>query len=140
MPIMRRAVSLRGLSSAYLAQLPPLSALWQSVQVSPRDAEKNPIVAMNWSTGMPFRTRTFLNAWSAICGCDCALATATAIKNALNILILLFLQTGERPQNGNHRSRVMQAHPLSGDRRKQRNARTKQRHRTPGLLSEIRDD
>ena len=68
MPIMARAVFLRGLSSAYLAQLPPLSALWQSVQVSPREAEKKPMVAMNWSTGMPFNTRTFLKACSASAG------------------------------------------------------------------------
>src|ERR1700679_2761156 len=110
MPIMRRAVSLRGLSSAYLAQLPPLSALWQSVQVSPREAEKNPMVAMNWSTGIPFKTRTFLNACSAICGCDCALAMAIAIKNALHTLISLLLQTSEKPQNGNHGRRILQAH------------------------------
>src|SRR5580704_2436005 len=115
MPIMARAVFLRGLSSAYLAQLPPLSALWQSVQVSPKDAEKNPMVAMNWSTGMPFKTRTFLNACSAICGCDCALAMATTLQNAMHILISLLLQTSEKSQNGNHGRRILQAHALLRD-------------------------
>src|SRR6202042_3024648 len=127
MPIMRRAVSFRGLSSAYLAQLPPLSALWQSVQVSPKDAEKNPMVAMNWSTGMPFKTRMFLKACSAICGCDCALSVATAIKNALHILISLSLQTREKPQNGNHGRRILQAHSMRRYSGEERNAGAKQR-------------
>ena len=43
----RRAVRFRSLSSAYFAQLPPLSSTWQSVQFMPSAAEKNPIVPMN---------------------------------------------------------------------------------------------
>src|SRR5215467_15901959 len=45
--IIRRVVCFRALSSAYFAQLPPLSSTWQSVQFRPSDAEKNPIVPMN---------------------------------------------------------------------------------------------
>ena len=41
------ARSLRALSSAYFAQSPPLSLVWQSVQFNPVDAEKNPIIRMN---------------------------------------------------------------------------------------------
>ena len=66
--IMRRAVRFFGLSSAYFAQSPPLSSTWQSVQFRPRDAEKNPIVPMNSSTGMPLRIWTFLKTSSAIGG------------------------------------------------------------------------
>src|ERR1039458_123772 len=94
MPIMARAVFLRGLSSAYLSQLPPLSALWQSVQVSPKDAEKNPMVAMNWSTGMPFSTRTFLNACSAITGLSWAFAIVTVSRHAL--IVISFIRSEER--------------------------------------------
>jgi predicted HD phosphohydrolase len=45
--IIRRVVCFSALSSAYFAQLPPLSSTWQSVQFKPSDAEKNPIVPMN---------------------------------------------------------------------------------------------
>src|SRR5713101_4916924 len=79
--IMLRAVRLWSLSSAYFSQLPPLSWTWQKVQFSPREAEKNPIVAMNSLTGIPLRTRTFLKTCSAICdlcsGRGCPPANAT---------------------------------------------------------------
>ena len=45
--IIRRAICLRGVSSAYRAQLPPLSMPWQKVQLAFRAAEKKPMVAMN---------------------------------------------------------------------------------------------
>ena len=66
--IIRRAVCLRGVSSAYFSQLPELSETWQSVQLKPREAEKNPIVAMNSFTGIPLSTWTFLKTSSAISG------------------------------------------------------------------------
>src|ERR1700680_2122100 len=79
MAIIPRARRFRSLSSAYLAQSPPLSAVWQSPQLIPRDAEKNPIVDMNSSAGIPFSTCTFLNTCSAglMSARVCPRATAT---------------------------------------------------------------
>src|SRR5436309_1468538 len=68
MRIIRRAVCFSALSSAYFSQLPPLSSTWQSVQFRPNEAEKNPIVPMNSSTGIPLSTWTFLNTCSAMGG------------------------------------------------------------------------
>ena len=59
----------RSLSSAYFAQCRRSPSTWQSVQLRPREAEKNPIVPMNSSTGMPFRIWTFLKTSSAMRGC-----------------------------------------------------------------------
>src|SRR3984893_9082507 len=79
MPIIARVRRFLSLSSAYLVQSPPLSAVWQSPQLIPREAEKNPIVDMNSSAGIPFSTCTFLNTCSAglMSGRDCPRATAT---------------------------------------------------------------
>src|ERR1700730_11358729 len=81
-----RAVCLSGVSSANLCQLPALSAAWQSVQFKPRDAAKNAIVPMNWSTGIPLRTWMFLKTVSdisAFCsGAAWPLAHATPQKHA----------------------------------------------------------
>ncbi len=41
------------------------------MQFSPNEAEKNPIVAMNWSTGIPVSTLTFLKAFSESTGLFC---------------------------------------------------------------------
>src|SRR5579862_5017388 len=68
MPIMARAVRLVAVSSAYFSQLPALSKPWQSVQFMPTEAAKNPIVAMNWFTGIPLSTWMFLKTCSAIRG------------------------------------------------------------------------
>src|SRR5439155_4858750 len=69
----------------------PLLSTWQSVQLSPSDAEKNPIVPMNSSTGIPFRIWTFLNASSAICGRSrtgsCIPSTAMA-NSQMNVFIV----------------------------------------------------
>src|ERR1700733_5484088 len=149
MPIMARALFLRGLSSAYFSQLPPLSALWQSVQVSPSEAEKKPIVAMNSSTGMPFSTRTFLKACSAMsgfsCGGDCAPASAAVSRLAAIVPILdrtteLYMRPGQLSQNRNHRRCILQTHPLRRGSGEVWNARAEQTRRTLGLLGEIRDD
>src|SRR5580704_8185926 len=130
MPIIRRAVSLRGLSSAYFSQLPPLSALWQSVQVSPREAEKNPMVAMNWSTGMPLSTRMFLKVCSAAdvfcCGGACPLANATLSRPALMFPILLnttelYMRGRHLPKNRYHRRRILQTLAARGDGGEKRN-------------------
>src|SRR5690348_1884805 len=71
----RRAVFFNGVSSAYRAQLPPLSEVWQSVQFKLNEAAKKPMVPKNWSTEIPRSTWMFLKASSAICGfsaCPCA--------------------------------------------------------------------
>src|SRR5579871_2591830 len=65
--IMCRAVVLRGVSFAKLAQSSTASSPWQSVQFQLRDAEKKPMVSMNSSTEIPLSTVTSLNATSAIC-------------------------------------------------------------------------
>src|SRR5438093_8588968 len=86
--IILRAVRFRGMSSAYRAQSPPLSATWQSVQLSPSEAEKNPMVPMNRSTGIPLRIWTFLktsSAMGACCRCAaCPPATATVSPHAID--------------------------------------------------------
>src|SRR5579862_4363245 len=64
----RRAVFFNGVSSAYRAQLPPLSDVWQSVQFKLKEAAKKPMVPKNWSTDIPRSTWIFLKASSAICG------------------------------------------------------------------------
>ena len=87
--IIMRAFCLRGVSSAYFAQLPPLSSLWHSVQFIPVEAAKNPIVSRNSSTGTPLRSWTFLKACSAKSGfCsappwagDCPLANTTPSRH-----------------------------------------------------------
>ena len=66
--IIRRAVCFSGVSSAKCAQLPSLCGVWQSTQFKPREAEKNPIVSMNWLTGMPLSTWTLVKTSSAMRG------------------------------------------------------------------------
>ena len=88
----RRAVFFSTVSSAYRAQLPPLSEVWQSVQFKLKEAAKNPMVPKNWSTEIPRSTWIFLKASSAICGfsaCPCAqpmasrhMATVPALRIA----------------------------------------------------------
>jgi hypothetical protein len=76
----------RVLSAANPAQLRS-SAMWQSSHDMPREAAKNPIVVMNWSTGIPFMTWTFLKTWSEIGGLSvgaCALTIATPSREAIN--------------------------------------------------------
>ena len=68
MSIIMRAFCLRGVSSANFAQSPPLSSVWQSVQLKLVEAAKNPIVCMKLSTGIPLRIWTFLKACSARIG------------------------------------------------------------------------
>src|SRR5712691_341943 len=80
--IILRAVRLASVSSAYLSQFPLLSATWQSVQFMPREAEKNPMVAMNWSAGIPLSAWTFLKTCSAIGG----LCSGRAWPNAGRVL------------------------------------------------------
>src|SRR5438552_3947915 len=86
--IIRRAVRFSGMSSAYRAQSPPLSPTWQSVQLSPSEAEKNPMVPMNRSTGIPLRIWTFLKTSSAMVACcrcaACPPATATVSPHAFD--------------------------------------------------------
>src|SRR5579875_202104 len=62
----RRAVRFAGISSAYFAQSPRLSMVWQLVQLYPSDALKNPMVSMNSTTEIPFSTCTFLKTSSTI--------------------------------------------------------------------------
>ncbi len=66
--IIRRAISLRRVSTAYLLQSPALSSPWQSVQFNDSDAAKKPMVSMNSFTGIPRNTWMFLNASSDISG------------------------------------------------------------------------
>src|SRR5438105_15931174 len=73
----------------FLAVSAGQSCTWHSRQHMPSAAEKRPIVPMNSSTGMPFRSCTFLNASSDICGCwadgagdaVCVYSTAQAGRN-----------------------------------------------------------
>src|SRR5438132_9746542 len=76
--IIRRAVCLSGVSSAKCAQLPSLCGVWQSTQFKPREAEKNPIVSINSSTGIPLRTWMLLKTSSAIRACCCVVAGGLA--------------------------------------------------------------
>src|SRR5712692_9228786 len=98
MPIIARVRRFLSLSSAYLAQSPPLSAMWQSTQLIPRDAEKNPIVDMNSSAGMPFSICTFLNTCSAglVSPRVCPRAAATLSMHVRNKIGLLVIATGCR--------------------------------------------
>src|SRR5580700_4848210 len=65
--IIRRAVTLRGVSWAKTLQSPStFGSTWQSVQLKLVDAAMNPIVSMNSSTGIPLSTVTFLKACSDI--------------------------------------------------------------------------
>src|SRR6185295_15207937 len=105
---MRRVVRFRSLSSAYLAQLPPLSSTWQSVQLSPVAAAKNPIVSMNWSTGMPLRIWTFLKTSSAIGGLGSGpwAATTMAPRSHTSVIPLIALIGSDRDYHDDCRARL----------------------------------
>src|SRR5438132_12332633 len=64
--IILRVVRLSVVSSAYLAQSPERSEMWQSVQFRPSEAAKNPMVPMNSLTEIPLRDWTFVKTCSAI--------------------------------------------------------------------------
>ena len=65
--IILRVTRFLALSAAKPSQLRS-SAEWQSSQDMPSDAEKNPIVDMNWSTGIPLSTWTSLKTSCDISG------------------------------------------------------------------------
>src|SRR5579871_5042993 len=66
--IMRRAIFFfGGVSSSHFGSEVP-APVWQSLLHTAAATEKRPIVPMNSSTGMPFSTWMFLNAWSDNCG------------------------------------------------------------------------
>ena len=105
---MRRARVLSGLSVAYAAQSLALAPPWQSVHVSPSDAEKKPMVFMNSRTGMPLRTWMSLNACSeswtrgaVACGPVCATTPVTrrAVNAATAPRKRTFFMRGEYTRN-----------------------------------------
>src|SRR5436190_8778673 len=69
--IIVRVIRFSCVSSANLSQVSTLSATWQSMQFRLKEEANIPIVSMNSSTGMPFRSWTFLKTSSAICGLGC---------------------------------------------------------------------
>src|SRR5438552_3501365 len=80
--IIRRAVRFFGGSSSHLGFDVP-APVWQSPQQTVNAAENSPMVPMNSSTGIPFRTWTFLKTWSDICGCGAwPPAAATLVTHA----------------------------------------------------------
>src|SRR5262249_7083824 len=74
--IMRRAVRFFGGSSSHFGFDVP-APVWQSPQQTVRAAENNPMVPMNSSTGIPFKTWTFLKTWSDIWTAGCGACPAT---------------------------------------------------------------
>src|SRR5215475_456187 len=96
---MPRAVRLCWLSSAYFSQLPPLSVTWQNVQSAASDAEKNPMVSMNWLTGMPLSTWTFLNTSSASRGRSGAGRGDWAVTNDTAVVTIAHTMISRDPRD-----------------------------------------